>query len=190
MALTKKTPTSIRLGSGDLYCLLFDGELPEIESICVEENRLGHIQSGASIEYKPTFYEAKDDLGRVTKVIITDEEALLKAGILTFDGNSLNVLNDTARVTEDTDKKRRTLKIGGIRNAKREKYVIVFHHSDKIDGDVWVAIVGQNQSGFTLSFQKDKETVIDAEFKALPHDKDGTLIQYVEEIKDTTPSEH
>ena len=29
---------------------------------------------------------------------------------------------------------------------------------------------------------KDKETVIDAEFKAVPHDSEGTLIVYEEEI--------
>ena len=63
---------------------------------------------------------------------------------------------------------------------KREKYVIVFHHEDKVDGDVWIVIVGQNQAGFTLAFAKDKETVIDAEFKALAQDDEGTLIQYIE----------
>ena len=49
------------------------------------------------------------------------------------------------------------------------------------DGDVRVTVVGKNQSGFTLAFAKDKETVIDAEFKAQPHDTEGTLIKYEEE---------
>ena len=47
-------------------------------------------------------------------------------------------------------------------------------------------IVGRNQSGFSLAFAKDKETVIDAEFKAIPHDNNGTLIEYIEEIKTTS----
>ena len=34
-----------------------------------------------------------------------------------------------------------------------------------------------------LAFAKDKESVIDAEFKALPSDSDGTLITYIEEDK-------
>ena len=42
-------------------------------------------------------------------------------------------------------------------------------------------IVGNNQAGFSLAFAKDKETVIDAEFKALAQDKEGTLITYIEE---------
>ena len=58
--------------------------------------------------------------------------------------------------------------------------MLCFHHEDKIDGDIWVMIVGNNQAGFTLAFAKDKETVVDAEFTCLPMDKEGTLIQYME----------
>ena len=57
---------SIVLGSGDLYCTDFlgtDKEIPADEEIEKEENRLGHIKGGAEIEYKPEFYEAKDDMG-------------------------------------------------------------------------------------------------------------------------------
>ena len=35
---------------------------------------------------------------------------------------------------------------------------------------------------FTLTFATDNETVIDAQFTALPNDKDGTLIILDEEI--------
>lgn len=173
----------ITLGSGDLFITEFKGELPEVEAICIDTNFLGYIQGGASLEYKPTFYEAKDDTGKVTKIIITDEEAILKSGILTFNAETLKVLSTTGRVTGSEDGTKRTIKIGGISNADNTKYAICFHHKDKIDGDIWVVIVGQNQSGFTLAFAKDKETVIDAEFKALPQDDEGTLIKYIEEIK-------
>lgn len=173
----------ITLGSGKLYCIPFADTLPEVSTICVEQNLLGHIKGGATLEYAPTFYEAKDDLGYVVKTIVTEETATLKSGILTFDGTTLNKLCDTGRVTEDTQKKTRTLKIGGIGNAQGNKYVICFHHEDAVDGDIWVLIVGQNQAGFTLAFAKDAETVIDAEFKCLAQDSDGTLIQYIEETK-------
>ena len=59
---------SIVLGSGDLYCTEFMGtnaELPSNEVLETEENRLGHIKGGAEIEYAPSFYEAKDDMGKV-----------------------------------------------------------------------------------------------------------------------------
>lgn len=172
----------ITLGSGKLYALLYDGEIPAVETIAVEENRLGYIQGGATLEYKPSFYEAKDDLGYVTKTIVTEEEALLKSGIMTFNGETLNKLCDTARITEDREKGTRTVLIGGAGNQKQESYVILFHHEDKHDGDIYVMILGNNQSGFSLAFAKDKETVIDAEFKARPMDNAGTLIKYIEKI--------
>lgn len=176
----------ITLGSGKLYVMEFTGTIPETSAITTEANLLGYIQGGATLEYKPTFYDAKDDLGYVIKTIITEEECILKSGILTFNGNTLEKLCDTARVVEDKTKQLRTVKFGGIGNAKRAKYLICFHHEDPSDGDIWVIIVGNNQAGFSLAFAKDKETVIDAEFKALAQDDDGTLIKYIEEDKSLT----
>ena len=170
---------TITLGSGKLYFMEYEGTLPDVDAICVEENRLGYVKGGASIEYKPTYYEAKDDMGFITKTIITDEEALFKSGILTFNGNTLKTLSDTGRVTEENGK--RTVLIGGAGNASNQNYVLCFHHEDAVDGDKWVEIVGRNQAGFTLSFKKDAETVIDAEFKCQPQDDSGTLIKYIEE---------
>lgn len=169
------------LGSGKLYLIPYVDIVPEVDEICVEDNLFGNIKGGATLEYTPTFYEAKDDLGILTKTIITEESALLKSGVMTIDGNTLKTLCDTGRITEDTTKGRRILKIGGIDNAQGARYVICFHHSDPIDGDIWVLIVGQNQAGFSLAFAKDSETVIDAEFKCLAQDTEGTLIQYIEE---------
>lgn len=174
---------SIVLGSGDFYCTDFEGtdkELPEDSVIETEENRLGHIKGGASVEYTPSFYEAKDDMGKVSKVIITEEEALLKSGIMTWCGKTLEKLCQTARVTEKDGK--RIVKIGGIGNATGKKYVLRFVHKDTEDGTIRVTIVGNNQAGFTIAFAKDSETVIDAEFKAQPMDKEGTLILYEEDM--------
>lgn len=174
---------SIVLGSGDLYCTDFlgtDKEIPKDEEIEKEENRLGHIKGGAEIEYAPSFYEAKDDMGKVSKVIITEEEATLKSGIMTWCGITLEKLCQTARVTEKDGK--RIVKIGGIGNATGKKYLLRFVHKDTEDGDIRVTIVGNNQAGFVIAFAKDTETVIDAEFKAQPMDKEGTLILYEEDM--------
>lgn len=170
----------IILGSGNLYYVEFAGEVPENSVLETEENRLGYIQGGATLEYKPTTYTAKDDLGVVQKTIVTDEEATLKSGLLTFNGKTLAVMCETARVTESEGM--RTVKIGGIKNANSKNYVLHFHHEDKIDGDVRVTIVGKNEAGFSLAFAKDKETVLDAEFKCQPQDGEGTLIKYQEAI--------
>lgn len=121
---------------------------------------------------------------KVVKTIVTEEEATFKSGILTWNGKTLAQLCSTARVTESEGI--RTVKIGGIGNHDGKSYAICFHHEDKIDGDVWIVIRGVNQGGFSLAFAKDKETVIDAEFKCLPQDEEGTLIQYVEKMSTNT----
>ncbi|HHT47542.1 MAG TPA: hypothetical protein GX004_09730 [Firmicutes bacterium] len=179
----------IVLGSGKLYVVEFSGTIPENAVLETEENRLGYIKGGASIEYTPTFYEVKDDLGRVFKKILTEEQATLKSGILTWDLNKLNKLCNTGSITEDAVNNIRTLKIGGIGNYDGKKYVIHFLHEDPEDGDLRVTIVGSNEAGFTIAFAKDAETVVNAEFKAQPADDDGTLIILQEDIiADTTPA--
>lgn len=170
----------IVLGSGTVYFKEFTGDIPANNVIEVESNKLGFIQGGATLEYKPTYYSCKDDSGVVQKTIITDEEALMKTGILTFCGKTLAVLCETGRITESAGI--RTVKIGGVKNANGKKYIIHFHHEDSTDGDIRVTIVGKNESGFSLAFTKDKETVIDAEFKCQSMDNEGTLIMYQEEI--------
>ena len=129
-------------------------------------------------------YEAKDDMGKVSKTIITEEEATLTAGLMTFSGKTLDKLVDTARESEKTvnGKKYRVVKVGGVANRKGKKYIICFHHVDPVDGDIFVMIVGNNQAGFELSFVKDAATVVNAEFHAMPMDGEGTLIEYAEEI--------
>lgn len=181
----------IVLGSGYLYISEFDSKtkaIPTNEEIEKDENLLGLIQGGAEVTYKPSYYEAKDDMGKVSKTILTEEEATLKSGIMTWCGKTLEKLCETARVNEDKVKKIRTVKIGGVGNATGKKYVIHFVHKDETDGDIRVAIVGNNQAGFSFAFAKDKETVIDAEFKAAPQDKEGTLILYEEDMTETTDS--
>ena len=171
----------IVLGSGKVYCLEFTDSIPEDTIIETDANLLGLIQGGATLTYTPTFYEAKDDLGLVSKKFITEEEAILKSGIMTWNGATLKKLCSTARVTTDTSTHTRTFKIGGSGNYDGKKYVIHFVHEDAVDGDIRVTIVGSNEAGFELAFAKDKETVINAEFKAQPHDSEGTLIIYKEE---------
>lgn len=114
----------IVLGSGDLFLMEFTGTLPSIEDICIDTNFLGYIQGGATLEYKPTFYEAKDDTGKAIKIIITDEEAILKSGIMTFNGETLKTLCATGRVSDKDNK--RTVKIGGISNADNKGMLFVF----------------------------------------------------------------
>lgn len=179
----KRGAETITLGSGDLMIKEFTDNMPEYTEFKVETDLLGRIQGGCTLEYKGTWYEAKDDTGKVVKTIITEEEVTLKSGILTWNGKTLEKLCSTARVTESDGI--RIVKIGGVGNHDGKSYALCFHHTDKVDGDVWVVVRAVNQGGFSLAFAKDKETVIDAEFKCLPQDDEGTLIQYIEEITES-----
>lgn len=176
----------IRLGSGTVYVDEYDDgdSIPADATIETTAKRLGFISGGATLEYKPTYYTCRDDSGKKSKTIITDEEAHFKTGLITFITTTLSKLAATAR--ETTTATLRTLKIGGIGQNNGKKYVIRFVHEDSVEGDLRVTIVGVNTAGFTLTFKKDKETVVDADFLAFPHDDDGTLIQIDEEIPAST----
>jgi len=172
----------IILGSGKLYVTEYSGSIPADNAIETAGNLLGYIQGGATLTYKPTFYLAEDDLGLVKKQILTKEEVSLKSGIMTWNGDTLKRLVSTARVTENGVTNKRLVKIGGVGNQDGKRYVVRFVHEDATDGDIRVTIVGGNQGELALSFAKDKETVIDAEFMAIPHDSDGTLVLFEEDI--------
>jgi hypothetical protein len=180
MSEKKRDAEVITLGSGDLMIKEYTDVMPTYTDFNAETDLLGHIQGGATLEYKGTWYDAKDDTGKVVKTIITEEEATIKSGVITWNGKTLAQLCSTARVTEASGI--RTVKIGGVGNHDGKSYALCFHHTDKADGDVWVVVRAVNQGGFSLAFVKDKETVINAEFKCLPSDSEGTLITYVEEI--------
>lgn len=177
--MAKRSKDTITLGSGKLYMQAFADAMPSVEDLCKDENLLGYIKGGASLEYAEETYEEKDDLGYVSKIITTSEEALLKCGLITWNGETLKKLVDRCQSTTE-DGKRTTL-IGGAGNAQGKYYAICFFHEDKADGNLWVVIKGRNTAGCTLTFAADAGTVMEPEFKAMPHDDKGTLIELIEE---------
>lgn len=181
--MAKRDGKTITLGSGKVYLTPFADSMPTVETLCVDDNLLGYIKGGASMEYAQETYEEKDDLGFVSKIITTSEEAILKCGLITWNGNTLKKLIDRCGVTEASDK--RTTKIGGAGNAQGGYYAIGFMHEDKTDGNLWVLIKGTNTAGVTLTFATEEGTLLEPEFKALPHDDKGTLIELIEEIPST-----
>lgn len=180
MSKAKRDKDTITLGSGKLYVMAYADVMPTIEDLCKPENQIAKIKGGASLEYTEETYEEKDDLGTVSKVITTNEEALLKCGLITWNGKVLQQLVDRCK-SEEKDGKRVT-KIGGAGNAQGKYYAICFLHEDKVDGNLWVLIKGRNTAGFTIAFSTDEGSLVEPEFKALPHDEDGTLIELIEEI--------
>lgn len=181
--MAKGDKTKITLGSGKIYLTPYTDSVPTVETLCVADNLLGYIKGGAALEYTQETYEEKDDLGFVSKIITTSEEAILKCGLLTWNGNTLKSIIDRCAVTESAGK--RIVKIGGAANSQGTNYAICFHHEDDVDGDLWILIIGRNTAGATLTFAKDAGTVLEPEFKAMPQDDNGTLVQLIEETATT-----
>ncbi|MBV4438587.1 hypothetical protein [Clostridium tyrobutyricum] len=162
------------LGSGKLYILLFTGgTMPDDTVIEADGNNVGRIQGGASIDYKPTTYDVIDDDNYVVERVITKEEVDFKSGILTWNMANLNKLSP-ATLSDDAEKHEKILKIGG--KTTLDSYVIRFVHTKKDGNKLRVTMLGNATSGFTLTFNPDKETVVDAQFVALSQD-DGTLVE-------------
>ena len=184
--MAKRTGDPITLGSGKLYFQEYADKVPDfagVKALCVKDNRLALIKGGASLTYTEETYEEKDDLGLASKVLTTKEDVKLKCGLLTWTGATIGVLVDRSTVTTATGV--RTTKIGGAGNAKGKYYVLVFHHEDKTDGDLWVVIVGRNTVGLSLTFNSETGSVIEPEFTAKPHDDDGTLVVIYEDTSTT-----
>lgn len=188
--MAKRAKENITLGSGKAYIMEYDPtKAPSHTDICKENNLLGHIKGGAELTYTEETYEEKDDLGLVSKVITTSEEATLKLGLLTWNGATLKHLIDRCTVAEPASgTTTRTVKIGGAGNTQGKEWAVCFHHQDKKDGDLWVLIRGRNTAGLTLTFAADAGTVIEPEFKALPMDTNGTLITIIEDTSTTASS--
>ena len=182
--MPKRDTKTITIGSALPYIMPYTDSIPTIEEICKPENLLGYIKGGAALEYTVEPLEEKDDLGYASKTIVTSEEVLVKLGLLTWNGTTLQKLVDRCQVTEADG--RRITKIGGAGNAQGKYYVLCLHHVDKKDGDIWVMIVGQNTAGLTLTLAADEGTVLEPEFKAMPNlDEDGTLVIVTEEIAES-----
>lgn len=164
----------IVLGSGDFYGMLFTGTIPDDTTIETDTNNFGHTKGGASIEYKPTVYEATDDNNHVLKRIITKEEGTLKCGTMSI--NMANIAKMApSTLTDDTTKHEKVLKIGG--KTTLTSYVLRFVHTKDDGNKLRVTIVGNATSGFTFQFNPDKETTVEPTFSALSQ-ADGTLIEF------------
>lgn len=172
------------LGSGDLYIQAYSGTLPDDDTIEVDANRLGAIKGGASIEYKPDEYTINDDSNTIYKRFVISEEITFKTGILTWDLESLQKLCAKCAYVDDSTKSVRTLTLGGKGVREMDKWIIHFVHT-KTDGKkIRITLVATASAGLSLAFAPDKETTVDAEFKAISHNTSGNQLIITEEYAD------
>lgn len=175
------------LGSGKLYVMDLpqDGTLPADAAIETDDNWVGQIKGGAAINYTPTFYDVVSD-ETILDTFITKEEVIMKTGIMTVTQEIMARLAATGRVSVVEATGEKTLKIGGLANINHTKSIVHFVHKGK-NSTIRVTIVGKNIKGFGLNFLPESETVLDAEFKALNQDKEGTLLRYKQTPITVTP---
>lgn len=178
-ANNKVATSTVTLGSGDLYIMDFSGSIPEDTTIEVDDNKIGSIKGGAELEYKPESYTVTGDNGRTYKAFITKEDVTFKSGVLTWNLEVLSKLTMGGELTSETvreSEKVKVLKIGKNGSSAIKQVLIRFVHTIDKNKKVRVTLIGSPTSGFTLSFNPEEETVIDAEFTAISQE-DGTLVK-------------
>jgi hypothetical protein len=165
------------LGSGNLYVMAYSGSMPANTSIEVAANLIGEIKGGASIEYKFSTIDIEDDNFQRVASFIGKEEVTLKSGVMKWNLDNLAQLSSGA-LLDDAVTGVRTLKIGGLGARELDKYVVHFVHT-KADGKkIRATMLATSSNGFTLAFEPDKQTIVDAEFKAMASDAAGTQLIY------------
>lgn len=178
MALTTIPAEPILLGSGELY--LGTVENPETADDATIEAALvnvGAIDSGASLQYKPTIKDVYSANRGLIMSFITQEKVTFKCGVMTWKIDNLEKVAPTT-ITTDTITGKKTIKIGG-KGSLPVNY-LRFIHKKKDGGELIVNILKAiNTNGFAFSFDNEKPNVTDYEFKALAC-SDGTLVEIIE----------
>lgn len=162
------------LGSGDLYIMAYSGgSIPADETIETEQNMIGGIKGGATVSYTPTIYSVSDDMRRMKKSLITAEEATFKTGYLSFDLGEIAKIALGSSLQSSYSGNKSTLSVGGGQTIT--EYVLRFVHTMGNGKKVRVSMIGTPVSGFELAFSPENESVINAEFSAVPMNAQGQL---------------
>lgn len=162
------------LGSGDLYIINYTGgDIPTDATIEVAGNMIGGIKGGATVSYTPTIYSVSDDMRRMKKSLITAEEATFKTGYLSFDLGEIAKIALGSNLQQTYDGTKSTLSVGGGQTIS--EYLLRFVHTMGNGKKVRITMIGTPVSGFELAFSPENESVINAEFSAVPMNAQGQL---------------
>lgn len=170
----------IPIGSAYIYAMEYTGTIPDDAVIETPENEVGYVSEGATIEYTAEKTIIKDDFGRDSRTVTTEETATLTANLLSWSSKKFEYFNNTARV-DDSKEGRRTVKLGGAANENGKSYLWRVVHPDKKFGTVRVTMCGVN-SGLTLTFKKDEGGQLPISVSGEAIDSEGTLLIYDEEV--------
>lgn len=178
MAYGTLTSDPIILGSGELYL----GKVAEGATDAVIDaalSNVGYIESGATLNYKPTTKDIETANRGTIMSYITKEDVSFKTGIISWKIENLALLAP-ATVTTDATKKTKKVVVGG-KGSLPVNYLRFVHTKD--DGKKLIVNIYKTQqtSGFELNFDKEKPLSLNYEFKALAS-ADGSLVEIIEEF--------
>lgn len=176
----------IILGSGDLFLAKFDGEIPDDATIEDDANRAGNIKGGATLEYSTDSQTVQDDKGRVKKTIVTKETVVFKTGLITWITQYIQALIPTAKIDETTKAGHRVIKLGGLSNLSKDRWLFRFVHTRDDGRKLRVTVTGKNTGTVSLAFDPENPTTCDAEITADTLDEAGTLVILDDELTKTS----
>ena len=171
------------LGSGFLYLFELAADesfdAPTIVSKCIDENKAGETSKGATLTYTEDKHDESDDHGFVMRTITTNEGAEIDCGLFTWGLGTITKLSSTARIEKEGPYD--VLKIGGLGKSNGKRYGTIFKQVDPELGNLYVAMLATNAAGLSLAFARDNVSKLSPKFRALPCDKEGTLIKMFED---------
>lgn len=170
----------IVLGAGEVYAYEYTGDvskLPDDAIVEDDKNNVGWCSGGFGIDYKPDKYDVINQYGKVVKSFITKETITAKTGVLTWNLKNIALLS-TAKITEDAQKKTRTLTFGA--GGKLKTILLRFVHEKENGKKIRFTMIGQGGNGFSLEFG-EKEVVVDSEITAIEYVK-NFLASFEEEL--------
>lgn len=179
MTLHYQESDPIILGSGELYLGVVENPETALETaIEAALKNIGAIESGATLEYKPSIQEIESTNRGTLMRFVTKEEVTFDCGILTWKVDNLASLAP-ATVSTDTTTGTKTVKIGG-KGMLPVNYLRFVHTKKDGSGTITVNILkAQNTNGFSFAFDKEKPLSIGYQFSALAT-TDGTLVEIIE----------
>ena len=179
MSLHYQEADPIILGSGELY--LGTVENPETADEATIEAALknvGAIESGATLNYKPTIKKIKSANRGTLMSFITDDEVTFDCGIITWVIDNISRLAP-ATVTTDAETGTKTMKIKSM-GSLPVNYLRFIHQKKSEPGTITVNFLkAQNTNGFKFTFDNENPLSVAYEFTALA-DNNGNLVEIIE----------
>lgn len=177
------------MGAGKWYSKAWDSGAIDFETLCVDDNLIGYTQGGAEVTYTPETYTIEDDIGMVRRTFQVKADSEMKTGLLTFTIKSLTTLMSVGAVTEKAATTSTTglvtLKLTGGKSALKRFFVAFVYEDEDTGLKTYVGMVCTNIAPLTLSFMKDKETVVDLTFNGESNGVDTTVLTIAEETAKT-----